>query len=130
MVGLEEHLEMLSQNKRYTNIKKLDYSSFDKLHHLARSKSLEIKCDQCDYTARNKARLAKHIEVKHVFICDICKEGNGEMEYRGEAEFSRLQQLVHVDIDKTLTDEEFNNLNEKNKKKLKMVRKHQNVKIY
>ena len=61
---------------------------------------------QCDYTARNKARLVKHIEVKHVFICDICKECDGEMKYRGEAEFLRHQQLVHEDIDKTLTDEE------------------------
>ena len=67
MVRSEEHLEMLAQNQRYTDIKKLDYSSFDKFHHLMRGKSLEIKCDQCDYTARNKSRLAKHIEVKHVF---------------------------------------------------------------
>ena len=52
------------------------------------------------------------------------------MKYRGEAEFSRHQQLVHADIDKTLTDEEFKSLNEKNKKKLKKVRKHQDVKIY
>ena len=46
------------------------------------------------------------------FICDICKEWDGEMEYRGEAEFLRHQQLVHADIDRTLTDEELKNLNE------------------
>ena len=43
VVRLEEHLVMLAQNQRYTNKKKLDYSLFDKLHPLMRSKSLEMK---------------------------------------------------------------------------------------
>ena len=40
------------------------------------------------------------------------------MKYRGEAEFSRHQQLVHADIDKTFTDEEFNSLNEKEREEV------------
>ena len=53
---LEERLEMFEQ--RYVKDAKLvDYSSFDKLHSLVRSKSLEVKCDRCKYAARNKARV-------------------------------------------------------------------------
>ena len=85
---------MLAQNQRYTTIKKIDYSSFDKFHHLVRSKSLDV------------------------FICDICKEWDDEMEYRGEAELSRHQQLVHADIDRTLTDEELKNLNAKDREEV------------
>ena len=40
------------------------------------------------------------------------------MEYRGKAEFSRHQQLVHADIDRTLTDEELKNLNEKEREEV------------
>ena len=37
---LEEKLEMFEQEKK--NVKSVDYSSFDKLHSLVRSKSLEV----------------------------------------------------------------------------------------
>ena len=40
------------------------------------------------------------------------------MEYIGEAKFSRHQQLVHADIDRTLTDEELKNLNEKEREEV------------
>ena len=68
---------------------------------------MEVKCDRCEYTAINKARLNKHIEFTHVLICEICKEWDGGIEYRGENEFARHNQFIHADCDKTLTDEEF-----------------------
>ena len=49
----------------------------------------------------------KHIEFTHVFICEICKEWDGGIEYRGEDEFARHNQFIHADCDKTLKDEEF-----------------------
>ena len=62
---------MFEQSKK--DAKLVDYSSFEKLHSLVRSTSLEVKCDHCTYTARNKARLNKHIEFTHIFICEILK---------------------------------------------------------
>ena len=79
-------------------------SSFDILHPLVKSKSLEVKCDE---TLRNLARLERHKGIKHVHICDICKEWDNETEYRGDAAFSRHTNLVHTHCDKPLTDEDY-----------------------
>ena len=54
--------------------------------------------------------MAKHIECTHVFICEICKEWDCETEYRGDKELARHKELVHVNCDRTLSDEEFANL--------------------
>ena len=59
---------MLEQNRK--GIENTDYSSFDHLHPLIRSNSLEVKCVECDDIFRNKARLAKHYEKSHVHICE------------------------------------------------------------
>ena len=68
MVRLEEKLEMLDQNRK--GIENTDYSSFDHLHPFIRSNSLEVKCDECDETFRNKARPVKHYEKSHIYICE------------------------------------------------------------
>ena len=96
---------MLEQNRK--GVKNTDYSCFDHLHPLIRSNSLEVKCNECDNTFRNKARLAKHYENSHVHICEICYEWE-ETSYRGDA--AKHNYLVHKTQNKTLTDQEFEDL--------------------
>ena len=110
VVRLEEKLEMLEQDKKGAD--NTDYSTFDHLHTLIRSNSLEIKCDECDHVSRNKARLAKHKQNNHTYICEICKEWDDGFVYRGEAEFAKHNHFIHETHDKTLTDKEYEELTE------------------
>ena len=100
---MEEKLELLAQYCYY--IEGTDFSTFDKLHPLIRSDSLERKCEECNYVARNEAKLDKHKELKHVHTCDICK--NTAKEYHGDHIFKMHNDLVHINGDKAFTDEEF-----------------------
>ena len=86
IVQLEEKLEMLEQHKK--GVANTDYSSFDHLHPLIRSNSLEVKCDKCNEMFRNKARLAKHYENHHLYICEICNEWE-DREFRGDADIAK-----------------------------------------
>ena len=79
------------------------------IHPLIRSNSLEVKCVECDNIFRNKARLARHYETSHVHICETCYEWE-ETSYRGDAEIAKHNYLVHETQDKTLTDQEFEDL--------------------
>ena len=107
VLRLEEKLEMLEQHKK--GVAKTDYSSFDHLHPLIRSNSLEVKCDECNEMFRNKARLAKHYENHHVYICEICNEWD-DREFRGDAEIAKHNFLIHETQDNTLTDKEFEDI--------------------
>ena len=108
VVRLEEKLELFEQDKNGVRI--TDYSNFDHLHPLLRTNSLEIICEECDVVTRNKARLAKHKDDKHSYICDICKEWDDNYIYRGDAEIARNIELIHKNYDITLTDKEFEDL--------------------
>ena len=103
VVRLEEKIELLVQC--CYNIEGTDFSTFDKLHPLIRSDSLERKCEECNYVARNEAKLDKHKEIKHVHTCNICK--NTAQEYHGDNIFKTHNDFVHLNGDKAFIDEEF-----------------------
>ena len=63
VVRLEEKLELLEHEDK--GIEETDFSTFDKLHALVRSDSLKRTCEQCEFVARNEARLNVHKEIKH-----------------------------------------------------------------
>ena len=79
-------------------IEETDYSTFDKLHTLVRSDSLKRKCEQCEFVARNEARLNVHKEIKHNHTCDICKNSNT---YYGDIKFRGHLELVHENGNKS-----------------------------
>ena len=103
VVRLEEKLELLEHEEK--GIEETDYSTFDKLHTLVRSESLKRTCEQCEYVARNEARLNAHKEIKHNHTCEIC---NYSKTYYGDVKFREHLELVHENGDKSLSDEEFN----------------------
>ena len=79
--------------------------------HLVRRKSLEFKCDQCDYVGRNSARLKTHVEVLHTIVCKVCKEDKDyDVTFETEDDLLRHTSLLHENLDKSLTEEEFNSL--------------------
>jgi hypothetical protein len=85
-----------------------DFDMFDCLaEKLIKTKSIEARCDECDYVGRNAARVIKHKEVKHVHKCDICGD---EFEYIGDAEIKRHKNLVHHCAENILTEKEFEEL--------------------
>lgn len=92
-----------------------DISGWGILDPLVRRPSLEIKCDQCDYVGRNSARLKKHIEVKHRHICTIC---NYSEEFETRDQLVEHTAMVHENLEKELTQEQFDNLSEKDLQKL------------
>ena len=55
-------------------------------------------CEQCEFVARNEARLNVHKEIKHNHTCDICNN-YGDVKFR--------EHLVHENGNKSFTDEEF-----------------------
>ena len=67
---------------------------------------IEAKCDDCEDIGWNEARVVKHKEVKHVHNCEIC-----EYEFIGDAEFEGHKKLVHINSNKILTEQEFDELN-------------------
>ena len=99
------------------DIEGTDFSTFDKLHPLVRSNSLERKCDECSYVARNEAKLDKHKEVTHVYTCDICKIPYHK--YHGDKTLILHKEFVHENSDKIFTDEEFNQLDDDQKFEIK-----------
>ena len=105
VVRLEEKLELLEHEDK--GIEETDFSTFDKLHTLVRSDSLKRTCEQCEFVARNKARLNVHKEIKHNHTCDIC---NNSKTYYGDVKFRDHLELVHENGSKSLTDEEFDML--------------------
>ena len=84
------------------NPQKCGWDIFDPL---VRRKSMELKCDQCEYVARNSARLQSHIEVLHTNLCIECQK---IFETRDELQIHRS--LIHENFDEGLTEEEFDNL--------------------
>ena len=73
VVRLEEKLELLEHEDKA--IEETDLSTFDKLHTLVGSDLLKRTCEQCEFVARNEARINVHKEIKHNHTCDICKTG-------------------------------------------------------
>ena len=72
-----------------------------------KTKSIEAKCDECDYVGRNAARVIKHKEVKHVHNCDVCDD-----EFIGDTTFEKHNRLVHLNSDTLLSEKEFEELDE------------------
>ena len=95
------------------DIERTDFRTIDKLHPLVRSNSLERKCGECSYVARNEAKLDKHKEVTHVYTCDICKIPYHK--YHGDKTFILNKEFFHKNSDKIFTDEEFNLLDDDQK---------------
>ena len=58
---------------------------------------------------RNCYQHYQHYEKSHVHICETCYEWE-ETRYRGDAEIAKHNYLVHETQDKTLTDQEFEDL--------------------
>ena len=61
---------------------------------------------------RNKARVAKHKDDQHSYICNICKDWDDNYLYRWGEEITRHNELIHKNYDITLTDKEFEDLTE------------------
>ena len=76
---------------------------------MIRSNSLEVISDKCDNNFRNTERLAKHYKKSHAYICEICYEWE-EKSFRGDAEITKHNNLIHETQDKTLTDQEFEDI--------------------
>ena len=81
------------------------------LDPLVRRKSFEYQCDECDYIGRNSVRLKLHKEVKHMYYCTQCKPYENQL-FKTEEELKTHTLMVHVDLEKVLTQEEFDNLSE------------------
>ena len=81
------------------------------LDPLVRRKSFEHQCDECDYIGRNAVRLKLHKEVKHMFYCSECKPYENQL-FKTENELKTHTLMVHVDLEKELTEEEFQNISE------------------
>ena len=88
------------------------------MHPLVRTNSLEIKYNECDVVSRNKARLAKHKENKHSYICEICIEWDNSFVYKGDAVIAKHIQLIHKNCDITLTDKEFEEITEEHDRQI------------
>ena len=82
---------MFEQSKK--DAKLVDYSSFDQLHCLVRSKSLEVKCEHCDYTARNKARLKNTLNLFMFSFGKFVKSGTVESNIE---EKRNLQDIINL----------------------------------
>ena len=92
-----------------------DFYMFDGLSEkLIKTKSIEAKCDECEYVGRNAARVIKHKEVKHVHKCDIFGD-----EYIGDAEFQRHNNIVHHSAEIIFTEKEFEELRDCDKKDIR-----------
>ena len=90
-----------------------DFDMFDCLaEKLIKTKSIEARCDECDYVGRNAARVIKHKEVKHVHKCDICGD---KFEHIGDAEIERHKNLVHHCAENILTEKELEELTDSDK---------------
>ena len=96
-------MELLTQH--CYNIEETDVSTFDKLHPLIRSDSLKRMCDECNYVARNEAKLEKHNKINHVHTCSICNYTGKE--YHGDNIFKICNEFVHLNGDKAFTYKEF-----------------------
>ena len=83
------------------------------LDPLVRRKSFEYQCDECEYIGRNSVRLKLHKEVKHMHYCTQCKPYENQL-FKTEEEFKTHNLMVHVNLEKVLTQEEFDNISENN----------------
>jgi len=78
---------------------------------LIRRKSLELKCEQCDYVGRNSTRLKAHIEVLHTYPCTMCQlDEEVYIKFETKDELLRHKSLFHENLDKSLTEDEFKSL--------------------
>lgn len=100
-----ESEELNNYNPGTWDPEKTGWAIFDPI---VRRKSMELKCDKCDYVGRNSARLEMHKEVKHTIICYLC----GDRIFDTEDELSEHKLTVHENLDKVLTEEHFENLSE------------------
>ena len=66
--------------------------------------ALEI-CVDCDFEPPNKTRLNLHVAKEHKFHCEKCTQN-----VFGNKHFEEHNLMIHENADKTLTSEEFENL--------------------
>ena len=81
------------------------------LDPLVRRKSFEYQCDECDYIGRNSVRLTLHKEVKHMYYCSKCKPYENQL-FKTEVELNTHTLMVHDDLEKVLTEEEFERISD------------------
>ena len=109
---LEEKVEMLELDKyNYPTKTEAETPDYSSMALLVRRESFDAKCELCDYTGRNVARLRSHIAVHHTKYCLECDPD--KREHLTEADFEKHNDLVHINKDKELTEEEVDKLSEK-----------------
>lgn len=121
VLSLEEKVELLEQDRKREpetgyvypsrlESEKIGHMSYHTMAPLLKRDSFEAKCDQCDYTGRNLARLRTHRVVHHLKFCLECDPS--QTNRMTEAEFDKHNNLVHESQDKEFTGDEVEKLTE------------------
>ena len=108
---LQEKLEKEDKDKSNAAYWNPEESGWTILDPLVRRKSFDHKCEVCEYIGRNPSRLKLHIEVKHMHACAICPDYR-EQQFKTKDELDTHTFIVHENLDKPLTQEEFESLTE------------------
>lgn len=115
---LQEKLEEKEKDRSSLAQWDPEESGWTILDPLVRRKSFEHKCEECDYIGRNPSRLKLHIEVKHMHPCSICPDYTNQL-FKTKEELDIHTNIIHDNLDKPLTQEEFENLSENDFERLK-----------
>ena len=118
VVLLQEKLEKKEKDHSYLAQWNPEETGWTILDPLVRRKSFEHKCEECDYIGRNPSRLKLHIEVKHMHLCAICPEHANQL-FKTKEELDTHTNIVHDNLEKPLTQEEFESLSENDFERLK-----------
>ena len=114
VIKLQERFEIKESElciAREYNPKESGWANFD---ILVRRDLQELKCDDCDYIARNSVRLKSHIEVHHRYMCQECTEKTMDTLFKTKEELDEHNKIIHENPDQFLTEGEIKNLNETN----------------
>jgi len=90
--------------KRKSVLEHAETNSYIIFDSLVKSNSLEINYEECDYVARNSARLKSHKEVKH------WHEYKGCGTFGSDKEFNRHNELLHENTEEQLPEETLESL--------------------